>query len=74
MAIKIINKINDINKAALSKLGKKVEEKEEPTTKKCPYCLSEIDIHATRCPHCTSIIEDIDEINNTSNKIETSHE
>ena len=51
-----------------------VEEKEEPTTKKCPYCLSEIDIHATRCPHCTSIIEDIDEINNTSNKIETSHE
>jgi large conductance mechanosensitive channel len=26
----------------------------EPTTKKCPYCLSEIPIKATRCPHCTS--------------------
>lgn len=26
----------------------------EPTTKKCPYCMSEIDIKATRCPHCTS--------------------
>ena len=26
----------------------------EPTTKKCPYCLSEIDIKATRCPHCTT--------------------
>lgn len=25
-----------------------------PTTKKCPYCMSEIDIKATKCPHCTS--------------------
>lgn len=25
-----------------------------PTTKKCPYCLTEIDINATRCPNCTS--------------------
>ena len=24
------------------------------TTKKCPYCKSEIAIDATRCPHCTS--------------------
>ena len=36
---------------------KKVEEP-APTTKKCPYCLSEIDIKATRCPHCTSEIEE----------------
>lgn len=28
-----------------------------PTTKKCPYCQSEIDIQATRCPHCTSTLE-----------------
>jgi large conductance mechanosensitive channel len=26
----------------------------EPTTKKCPYCFSKIEIKATRCPHCTS--------------------
>ena len=26
----------------------------EPTTKKCPRCLSEIPIEATRCAHCTS--------------------
>ena len=25
-----------------------------PTTKKCPYCCSDIALEATRCPHCTS--------------------
>ena len=40
-------------------ISKKFEKKEEetpaaPTTKICPYCLSEIKIEATRCPHCTS--------------------
>lgn len=68
MAIKIVNKINEINKAAMSKLGRKSEEKPEPTTKKCPYCLSEIDIHATRCPHCTSIIDDINSTDMNSNE------
>ena len=29
-----------------------------PTTKKCPYCQSEIPIAATRCPHCTSVLEE----------------
>ncbi|MBO5349401.1 MAG: large conductance mechanosensitive channel protein MscL [Clostridia bacterium] len=62
MAIKVVNKINDLNKAALSKLGRKTgEENPAPTTKKCPYCFSEIDIKATRCAHCTSIIEDNEE-------------
>ena len=27
-----------------------------PTTKGCPYCMSEISSEATRCTHCTSII------------------
>ena len=26
----------------------------EPTTKECPYCLSTIQIKATRCAHCTA--------------------
>jgi large conductance mechanosensitive channel len=26
----------------------------EPTTKQCPYCMSVINIKATRCPECTS--------------------
>ena len=24
------------------------------TTKECPYCISKIDLKATRCPHCTA--------------------
>ena len=28
-----------------------------PTTKECPYCLSQIPIKATRCPHCTSEVK-----------------
>ena len=39
-------------------LKKKEEAPAEPTTKKCPFCLSEIDIKATRCPHCTSEIKE----------------
>lgn len=30
----------------------------EPTTKPCPYCFTDIPIQATRCPHCTSQLED----------------
>lgn len=31
---------------------------EEPTTKKCPYCLSEIPLSAVRCPQCTTILDE----------------
>ena len=42
----------------MNKMKKKPEEKPaDPTTKKCPFCQSEIDIKATRCPHCTSEIK-----------------
>ena len=44
--LKAVNKITS--------LGAKKEEPAAPTTKVCPYCMSEIDIKATRCPHCTS--------------------
>ena len=37
--------------------GKKKEEEAEVTTKKCTYCMSEIDVQATRCPLCTSHLE-----------------
>ena len=49
--------VKAVNKA--KSLKKKPEEAPaEPTTKKCPFCLSEIDIKATRCPHCTSEIKE----------------
>lgn len=28
-----------------------------PTTKSCAFCISEIPLEATRCPHCTSVLE-----------------
>lgn len=33
---------------------KEVQIEKEPDTKICSYCMSEISIKATRCPHCTS--------------------
>lgn len=36
-------------------LTKILPAKEEPkTTRKCPFCMEEISIEATKCPHCTS--------------------
>ncbi|RKJ43269.1 large conductance mechanosensitive channel protein MscL [bacterium 1XD8-76] len=46
MLVKTMNRVMDI--------GKKKEEAPAPTTKKCPYCRSEIALDAVRCPHCTS--------------------
>lgn len=42
----------------LAEKTKKAEEPAAPTTKKCPYCMSEIDIKATKCPHCTSSLDE----------------
>ena len=52
LLVKGINTIKDMT-----------EKKEEapapaaPTTKKCPYCLSEIPLEAKKCAHCTSDVE-----------------
>ncbi len=35
----------------------KEEQATEPTTKECPYCLTDIPVDATRCPNCTSQLE-----------------
>ena len=42
---------------ALNKL-KKEEPKMAPTTKKCTFCKSDSALEATRCPHCTSQLEE----------------
>ena len=48
--IKFINGISD--------RFKKKEEPAAPTTKTCPFCKSTIAIDATRCPHCTSTLDE----------------
>lgn len=55
MAFVIFLLVKGLNK--ISSFGKKPVEK-AITTKKCPYCYSEIVLEATRCPHCTSSLED----------------
>lgn len=76
------NKIKELGEMAATKLDKngkiiKVKQKKqqepepvkEPETKICPYCLTEIKYHATRCPNCTSeleqIVENVVKVENT---------
>lgn len=47
--------VQPINK--LSELSMRSKDTPEPTTKKCPQCLSEIPKDATRCKYCTSKLE-----------------
>jgi large conductance mechanosensitive channel len=47
--------VQPINK--LTELANRNKDTEEPTTKKCEYCLSVIPVEATRCKYCTSKLE-----------------
>ena len=61
IAIRTFTKLNNKAKENMQKLMKKQDEEkanEEPTTKLCPYCFSEININATRCAHCTTILNE----------------
>lgn len=74
LVVKYLNKLNklkelgDLAAAKLDKKGRfrhkekkeenKTEEEKLPETKICPYCYSEIKYEATRCPHCTSVLEE----------------
>lgn len=54
MALVIFTFVRTMNKVMDKMRPKKEEAPEAPTTKVCPYCLSEIPIGAVKCPHCTS--------------------
>ncbi len=73
LMIKYINKLNKkiehMKEEELKKLEKKgkfrrrktdivPEPVAESTTKVCPYCYTEINIKATKCPHCISELEE----------------
>ncbi len=73
LIVRYVNKINKTIEEKSKEFNQKLEkehrffkkkkkvQKEEiiiPTTKTCPFCLSEINIKALRCPYCTSIFED----------------
>ena len=75
LVVKYLNKLNKLKElgdlaAKLDKKGKIIKHKEEvqeepkePETKVCPYCLTEIKYHATKCPHCTSeLVEKVEEV------------
>ena len=76
LVVKYLNKLNklkelgDLAASKLDKDGKFIKHKEqeeeeakEPETKICPYCLTEVKYHATKCPHCTSeLVEEVEEV------------
>ena len=73
LVVRYINKLNTkLEKMKQEELDRLVREgkikrretdkEEAPTTKVCPFCYTEININATRCPHCTSELhEDVEE-------------
>lgn len=50
LVIKAINRLRNLKKAK--------PDKPAPVVKVCPYCKSEIALEASRCPHCTSVLEE----------------
>ncbi len=67
LVVRYLNKLNKIKEIG-EDLANKIDpegklkrssdnEAEEPETKICPYCLTEIKYKATRCPNCTSELE-----------------
>ena len=50
--------VNQLKAAAEASKKKPAAKPAKPTTKECPYCLSEIPVKAIRCAHCTSKLLD----------------
>jgi large conductance mechanosensitive channel len=43
----------------INRLRRPAQAPEVPQTKACPYCFTTIPIQATRCPNCTSQLEEV---------------
>ena len=69
LANKLETKLDKKGRFKKRKAKKEEEKKEEqveevpakPETKICPYCYTDIKFEATRCPHCTSVLEEVKE-------------
>lgn len=57
MSVVIFALVKTMNTISKLTHKKKEEAPAAPTTKKCPFCCSEIAIEAKKCPHCTSDVE-----------------
>ena len=57
MAFVIFVMVKMLNSVAEKRKKEDVEKIEEPTTKLCLFCKSEIAIDAVRCPNCTSNLD-----------------
>ena len=68
--LKKIEKVFDHSNKKKKNKNKVEEPAPEPEAKICPYCLTEIKYKATRCPHCTSILEEETENNNSNSKLD----
>ncbi len=51
LLVKTVNRLRRMGEA-------EAEAAEQATEKDCPFCRSQIPLAATRCPHCTSLLED----------------
>ena len=58
MAFLIFLLVKGMNRLSTIGTRKAEEPAKEATTKECPFCYSQISIKATRCSHCTSILEE----------------
>ncbi|ADZ84402.1 large conductance mechanosensitive channel protein MscL [Cellulosilyticum lentocellum] len=58
MAFLIFLLVKGMNRLSTIGTRKAEEPAKEVTTKECPFCYSQISIKATRCSHCTSILEE----------------
>lgn len=50
--VKAVNKMHEVGKQVSRRGGESAAEEPEP--RRCPYCRSQIEHDATRCPSCTS--------------------
>lgn len=58
LIIKVLNKLKEVKIPHLLHDSAEPVEIVVPTVKTCPFCCSEIPAAATRCPHCTSVLEE----------------